>query len=272
MKLESTLIRCSRLSIFMTNIEKPGLSKGHLTEARKMYRELKWKRKPVLKVKAVQKGKIQEQDAVTLLSRMKMEMLKTNTEQIKNEFLSGTPDIYKGPTILTATHGWDTKCSWDPFTFPYPDQYEGTMYGIDPEYYFQNMGYMALTGASEWTTAYCLVNAPSFQITNEKYSLSRAMGDPGDSDPAFIEGCKEIEKNMIYDMDQFQRDNPHYTLHNEIWDFNIPKEERLIEFKVLRDDNIIDKIYERVKLVRKELMRLAGRTIEQKDFSPLIVN
>lgn len=256
---DNILIRCSKLHTIMTNVDKPGLSKGHITECRRLYRELKWRRRPILKVRTVQKGRIQEQDAVTLLSRMKKEMLNINTERITNKFLSGTPDIYKGPSIHEATHGWDTKCSWDPFTFPYPDQWNGTMYGMDPEYYFQNMGYMALTGAKEWTTVYCLVNAPAFQIVNEKYSLQRAMGDPGDGDPAFIDGCKEIEKNMIYDMDQFQRDNPHFDLHSEIWDYDIPMNERLIEFKVTRDESMIDKIYERVELVRKEIQKLAGK-------------
>lgn len=267
MTFDNTLIRCSKLSDIMTNIKSEDLTKGHLTACRKLYREMKWRRSPVLKTKQVMKGRLQEQDAVTLISRYKKQLLKSNTERLKNTFISGTPDIFLGEEIQKATAGYDAKCSWDPFTFPFQDQYEGTMYGIDPDYYFQNMGYMILTGAEIWSTVYCLVNAPAFQILNEKYSLSLAMGDPSSADEEYIKGCIDIEKNMIYDMDQFVRDNPSYVLHSEVWDFDIPLLERVMAFEVKRDDNIIDKIYERVKLVRKELLRLSGRSISQSDFA-----
>lgn len=264
--LNTALVRCSSLHRILTNIESKDLTKGHLTFAKELYREIKWGRKPQIKSKYLEKGILQEEDAITLLSRYKGIMLKKNEERISNSFITGIPDLYLGESIRKADVGYDTKCSWSVDTFPFPED------KLDPCYEFQDHGYMALTGAGSWYTAFCLVNAPAHQVTGEKYSLQRRFNF-SELDKGFIDGCKQIERNMIFDIDQFMRDNPHYDLHNEIWDFNIPINERVIEVKVNRDDNIIDKMYERVKLVRKELLRIAGKTISQSDFATMeIVN
>lgn len=250
-------IRCSALHTIMTNIKSAELTKGHLTFAKQLHRELKYGRRPQIKSKYLEKGHACEEDAITLLSRVKSKFFKKNEERIENMFLSGEPDLYIGESIKQVDEGYDTKCSWSLDSFPFPDD------TLPPEYEFQNHGYMALTGASKWTTAYCLVNAPGHLIMAEKYQLSRKLGDVSDNDPAFIKGCQEIEKNLIYDMDQFMRDNPHFDLHTEKWEYDIPKEERVIEFTVERDYDIIDKIYERVKLIRKELLRLDASYVRE---------
>lgn len=258
-----SLVRCHALHTIMTNISSKELTKGHLTFVRKFHRELKYSRRPQIKSKYIEKGHACEEDAITLLSRVKGTFFKKNEERIENAFLSGEPDLYIGESIRTALEGYDTKCSWDLDTFPFPGD------DLPPEYEFQNHGYMALTGARKWTTAYCLVNATAGLIMAEKYDLMRKLGDVPDNHPAYIKGCIEIEKNLIYDLGQFQKDNPHFDLHSEFWEYDIPKEERVIQFTVHRDDNVIDKIYERVKLVRKELIRLSGRAIAKEAFETL---
>jgi hypothetical protein len=255
-----TLVRCSKLSVILTNIDSATLTKGHLTFCKQLYRELKWKRKAQIKSKYLEKGILQEEDAITLLSRYKGILLKKNEERISNEYITGEPDLYLGPSIRKAEEGYDTKCSWSVDTFPYPED------KLDDSYLFQDHGYMALTGASKWTTAFCLVNAPGHQVMSEKFSLMRRF-NYSELDKAYIKGCKDIERNMIFDLDQFMKDNPHFDIHNEIWDYDIPLKERVMEYPVMRDENVIDKIYERVKLVRKELERLAGRTISKNDFA-----
>lgn len=250
------LVRCSRLADIMTNITSAELTAGHITFCKKFYRELKYKRQPQIKSKYLDKGIAMEEDAITLLARVKGIMLQKNEENITNSFISGTPDIFIGESIRKAIKGYDTKCSWSLDTFPFPDD------KLDATYFFQNMGYMALTGATSWTTAYCLVNAPGHLINNEKYTLSRRMGDPSSADPDYVKACIELERNMIFDMDQFQKDNPAFDLHTEVWEYDIPMKERLIEFEVKRDDNVIDKIYERVKLVRNKLNSLAGKNVQ----------
>lgn len=251
------LFRCSKLGDICTNLESNELTKGHITFVKKLHRELKYGRTRDLKTKEIEKGRQQEQDAVTLLSRLKGVMLRTNTERITNSFLSGTPDIYIGESIKKAIKGYDTKCPWSLGTFPFPGD------KLDSNYYFQNMGYMALTGARSWTTAYCLVNAPGYLITTEKYYLSRAMGDPLSTDDEFVRRCVEIERNMIFDMGQFRKDNPGYEFHSTEWEHDIPMKERLIEFEVERDDNVIDKMYSRIKQCRLKLAEFAGVCVEE---------
>lgn len=196
-----------------------------------------------------------EEDAITLLTRVfGLGVIKKNEENLQNAFLSGTPDIFIGESIRKAEKGYDTKCSWSIDTFPFPED------ELDPVYECQNQGYMALTGAKSWVTAFCLVNAPVQLIESEKYQLNRRLGDVSDNNPEYIRGCIEIERNMIFDIDQFVKDNPFYQLHTEIWEHDIPMKERVICFEVKRDDNKIDRAYQRVKLVRKELERIAGKT------------
>lgn len=256
------LVRSSALHTILTNIDSKELTKGHLTFTKQLHRELKWGRRPQIKSKYLEKGILQEEDAITLLSRYKGILLKKNEERIHNSFITGIPDLYLGESIRKADIGYDTKCSWSVDTFPYPED------KLDPAYEFQNHGYMALTGAQLWTTAFCLVNAPGHQIMNEKFSLQRRFNF-SELDKGYIEGCKEIERNMIFDMGQFIKDNPHFDVHNTIWEYDIPLKERVIEKGVKRDDNIIDKAYERVKLVRAELVRLSGRMITEDAFKPL---
>lgn len=256
------LVRCSSLHNIMTNFHSKELTKGHFTFARQLHRELKWGRKPQIKSKYLEKGILMEEDAITLLSRYKGILLKKNEERISNSFITGIPDLYLGESITKADEGYDTKCSWSVDTFPYPDDV------LDPVYMLQNHGYMALTGARRWTTAYCLVNAPGHMVMAEKYSLMRRY-NYSELDKEYIEGCKEIEKNMIFDMGQFLKDNPHFDVHNTTWEWDIPLKERVVEFQVTRDDNIIDKIYERVKLVRVELVRLSGRAVSREAFEIL---
>src|SRR5690349_1044900 len=97
-----TLVRCSRLSVILTNIDSPVLTKGHLTFCKQLYRELRWQRKPQIKSKYLEKGILQEEDAITLLARYKGIVFKKNEETITNSFLSGTPDIYLGESIRKA--------------------------------------------------------------------------------------------------------------------------------------------------------------------------
>lgn len=253
--LNTVLVRCSALHHIMTNITSAELTKGHLTFAKQLHRELRWGRKPQIKSKYIEKGILQEEDAITLLSRFKGIMLKKNEERISNSFITGIPDLYLGESIRKAESGYDTKCSWSVDTFPYPGD------KLDGCYEFQDHGYMALTGAKSWATAFCLVNAPGHQVMGEKYYLQRRY-NYSELDKGYIEGCKEIERNMIFDMGQFQKDNPGFDFHNEIWDYDIPLKERVVEMTVDRDDNIIDKIYERVKLVRKELERLSSKVVK----------
>lgn len=245
MNADKILFRASAISQIMTGTSKGWDMKKSVTAqnyCKQLFRELKYKRKQSITNKYMEKGLSEEEAAITLLSRVKKNYYKKNEEWITNDFVSGTPDIFEGESINKANQGYDTKCSWGLFTFPFASD------ELDKEYYYQDMTYMALTGAGKWTTVFCLVNASDTLIDSEKKKAWYQMGCHADK--AFKDKCIAIEKNMIFDMKQFRNDNPLYDFDCEEWDFDIPMQERIIEFEVQRDDKEIERIYNRIKECR----------------------
>lgn len=109
---------------------------------------------------------------------------------------------------------------------------------------------MALTGAKRWTTAFCLVNASASLIDAEKKRIYYSLGCPDDDNVDYHKKCISIEKNMIFDLLQFKKDNPHYDMACNNWEFDIPMSERVVEFTVDRNESEIEALYERIKLCR----------------------
>jgi len=242
---DNILVRCSSLSRLLTHFDKPTLEKGHITLARELHREYKWERSPDYTGKKTEKGIQGEEDAITLLALNKKMMLKKNEERITNEFISGHPDVYVGESIQKVEEGFDTKCSWDAHSYPHKSD------SLDASYDYQNQGYIYLTGAKKWTTVYCLINAPGYMITREKEAVYYKMGCPDDTNQRYIDKCIEIEKNMIFDMKKFLKDNPNPTLESlSVWKWDIPQAERVMEFVTLRDESVHRKIDQRVFLLR----------------------
>ena len=68
----------------------------------------------------------------------------------------------------------------------------------------------------------------------------------------YIEKCKQIERNMIFDLGEFMKEYPHFELHSDPseWSYDIPKNERVHEITFDRDDDKIQKMYERIKECR----------------------
>lgn len=182
--------------------------------------------------KYMEKGSLQEEESITLYSLCTKKFYKKNTEEISNDYLIGTPDLYEGETILTAEKVKDIKTSWDIFTF-----YKVFHNPINPIYKWQLQGYNALTGAKEAGLVYCLVDTPFHLIEDAKKKLMWTMGviDP-DINPEYLKQCAQIEKNMIFD--------------------DIPKEKRYIEFIIDRDDEMISKGYERIEECRYFMNKL----------------
>lgn len=253
--IDSLLIRCSAIGKIMTQPHSAAdkaagkLGKTAQSYLHELYVSTKYGRVKEYSNKYIQKGLAVEEDAITLLTVMLKIMFKKNTERINNAFITGEPDIYVGDDILKASEGYDTKASFDIFTFPGPDD------EIDEIYEWQNHGYMALTGAKAWTTAHCLVNATPEIIMGEKRKVFYALDCPNDEDPVYRNKCIEIEKNMIFDMGLFRKHFPGYDLDCREWTFDIPKEERVKLFRVERDENKIKQIYEQVAKCREHMKR-----------------
>ena len=212
----------SQLGKLMT----PAKSKGDLlgetckSELLNIWIEETYGRKKDISNKYMEKGTLQEEESITLYSLVTKTFYKKNLEQVSNDFLVGTPDLYKGESIMTATEIKDIKTSWDIFTF-----FAVYAKAINPLYKWQMQGYMDITGAIDSGLIYCLVDTPLHLIEDEKRKLGWAMNiiDP-QANPEYLAKCEQIEKNMTYSLD-------------------IPKEHRWVEFKLARDNGQIEEAH-----------------------------
>jgi hypothetical protein len=236
MNFSKTLFRCSSLGHLMVEprSKKEGLSetcKNHLTD---VFVSNKYNRQTDIQNKFIQKGLMVEEDSITLYSRINKSFFKKNEEPLSNEFIKGTPDLYIGENINSSSVIIDIKSSWDIFTF-----YRNHNKEINNLYYWQLQGYMALTGAEEARLAYCLVDTPDVLVNDEKRKLLWQMGVASEDNPDFIEACIELDKLRKYG--------------------DIPIEERLIEFKIERNDDDITRLYERIASCRTFLNDLENK-------------
>jgi hypothetical protein len=204
-------------------------------------RELLWKRRYNMSNKYTEKGIAVEDDAITLYSLFKKDFFKKNDIRLSNDHFTGETDIYQGSDISNADKTVDIKSSWDWTTFP--------SFLDEPEknYIYQGYVYQDLTGSKLHTVAYCLVNTPSHLIIDEKRRLAYKMGIIDTETPEYIKKCIEIEKNCIYDMEKFCKDNPHFEFHTENWDYDISLNDRVIEFDIIRDDKVINQMKQRAE-------------------------
>lgn len=249
--------RCSSLGYINTEPkEKAKKERGELSDTAKthcidVFVSAKYGRREEVMGKFLDKGNEREEDAITLVSRITKTFYKKNDVRLSNDFITGEPDLFLGKSISEADETIDTKCSWSAHTFFRAQREE-----LNKMYKYQGLGYMALTGSKKHTVCYCLVNGTESAIANEKRILSYQNGmtdAAGNPSEEYIERCKQIEINHIFDLAAFQKEYPWYEFANDVtkWEYDIPKEERMFSIVVERDDEEIQRIYDRVIQCRK---------------------
>ncbi len=139
--------------------------------------------------KYTNKGIQCEPDAMDLLLKVTNKTHFKNRETFGNEFITGTPDIITKNG--DALHIIDVKCSWDIWTYN-----AVTDKSAYKSYFYQQLGYMWLVGASTAELDYCLVNTPEDIMTNELYKLSFKFPELTGSDEKLIAPFK---RNYIFD-------------------------------------------------------------------------
>lgn len=240
--MESVLFRCSSLGYLMPEpISKADKDAGNLSETAKtnlidIFIREKYGRQTDISNKFIEKGLMVEEDSITLYSRVKKHFFQKNEDHLSNDFIKGTPDLYIGKTIHSADTIIDIKSSWDIFTF-----FRAKHKKINPLYYWQLQGYMALTGATKATLAYCLVNTPESFINDEKRKVFYKMNITTEDNEVYQDACQHLELAMTYE--------------------DIPMEERIAEFHIDRDDEGIEKLYQKIGKGREYLKELG---LEQK--------
>jgi hypothetical protein len=240
MDFSKTLFRCSSLGHLMTDPRNAGDKKaGNLSETAKthlidVFVSNKYGRNTDIQNKYIQKGLLVEEDSITLYSRVTKTFHKKNELPLSNAFIKGTPDLYVGASIKEASHIIDIKSSYDIFTF-----FRNHNNDLNNLYYWQVQGYMDLTGAKSASVAYCLVDTPDVIINDEKRRLMWKMGVATDENEDFKKACEELDRLLTYS--------------------DISMRERVIEFRVERNQDDIDRMHNRVEKAREYLCQLENR-------------
>jgi len=140
-----------------------------------------------------QKGKMVEEESITLLSMVDFEIYSKNQERVSNDYLSGEPDIYLGEHILAAQKITDIKSCWD-----YPGFLKKIHKKIDNGYDYQIKGYCDITGAPVGEIAYCLVDMPDSIKNDYRRRLFYKINPVTEESPEFKAALAELEHSMTF--------------------------------------------------------------------------
>lgn len=235
------------------------ISEGTKTHLIDVFVSEKYSRREEITSKYLDKGNECEEDGITLLSRVNKCFYKKNEIHLENDFIKGTPDLFIGESIEKAEKIIDTKLSYSAHTF-----FRTQKDDLNKLYFWQMQSYMWLTGAKVATVAYCLVNGTFDAIEDEKKRLAWKMKliDPT-GNLEYIEKCKQIEINHIFDLELFKSHHPYFEFANdtEKWIWDIPKEKRVFELDVIRDDIKIESLQKRVIEAREWMNHNLFKTV-----------
>lgn len=256
------LFRASSWGNLITN-DRSGKDMGQTAkkECIKIFAQYRYGRREEIKSKFLTKGNEREEDAITLLSRVTKTVYKKNKVELRNQFFSGTLDLYLGESITKADETNDTKCSWSLLTY-LEAQTKCEAEDVTKGYYWQGQTYMNLTGAKRHTISYCLVNGTHKFMNDELRKLQWELGviDPDNITDdevrvKFEEKAKQLERNHIFDREHFEKENPGYNFitSSEEWKTNgydIPLKDRLTQISFDRSEEDIQRMIGRALLCR----------------------
>jgi hypothetical protein len=230
-----TLIRASAVgNLFVEPVTKVAKDAGELSKTAQTYLineyiRSKYGRERDIVTPAMLKGIEAEEEAIKMLSQHQKMRLVKNEERLSNAWITGHPDVYEGETIQNCKFLWDVKTSWSIWSFlaQIPDK-------LDNIYYYQLQAYMWLCNCSHAAIAYVLADAPKGIIETEKKKLLYSMNVATEENPDYLEAAAGLEINMIYP--------------------DIDLSERILIFPVERDEEVIEKMKQKVTKAREFLM------------------
>jgi len=199
------------------------LSETCITYLLEVYAWEKYGKEPLnadKKGRAVEKGKLVEDDSITLLSLVDKKMYVKNTDRFSNEYLSGEPDIISKNKVI------DIKSSFDIISF-----LSVIKKPINPAYKYQINGYMDILKLDEGEVSSCLVNANRSMINDEMKRLFYKMDVATEENIEYKKAGEQLMKNMTFE--------------------DIPMKNRVHKMQVEKID--MEQIYERVYHCRKWL-------------------
>lgn len=235
--------RCSELAHLVSVKNPTELTEGNKTYLSNVYLSKKYGRKNILSTKEIEKGNLTEQDSLELIQEyFGTKFFKKNDKSFENDFICGTPDITK---ILI-----DAKSSWSIHTFHFAQ--------ITDVYYWQMQGYMDLLNVDTGYLCYCLNNTPAHLIEDEKRKQAYIYKCIDIETDEYVEVCKQIEINSIFDIKPFLKENPHFSFHNNLseWSYDIERKARIKVFEIKKDEAKIEMLKRKIIKCREYLNTL----------------
>jgi hypothetical protein len=213
----------AELSTLLFKQANPELPQGAKTYCETWYIQQKYGRKKEWFNKAVEKGLMVEHLGIEMLSAQQGIDLVKNEEFFSNDYIQGQPDVIHNGIVF------DIKSSWDIFSFPF---FEKELPNTD--YWWQLQCYMAITGLTQASIVYCLINTPQPLIDQELKKLYYQSG--GTATDWTPDTYKELEKNYQFN--------------------DIAESERIKDFPVEKDETAAERIKERVLMCREYIKTL----------------
>lgn len=196
--------RCHTLPILMKGSKTEILGDTAKSLLKKIWEKERWGNDDFGSVnKQTKKGIEVESDAIQLCQEVFSKTLFKNIEEYENDFIAGIPDLVKDLS--------DIKASWDTSTFLGNSEKK-----IRESYFWQQAGYMWLTGETKSNVLLCLVTTPvelvesemykkSYELTEQQIDIERRKHDAGYYPKkqrvrkfVFTAGEKEFDKIMTH--------------------------------------------------------------------------
>lgn len=181
---------------------------------------------------AMEKGTIVQPESIDMYSKLEGKFFQENKEQLENSVFKGTPDVFLGETIRTATQVDDMKNSHLLSGFT-----ERTVETVTLAQKCQLNCYYDLTGASGGNIVHALMSLPAEMFAKECDKLLWRMTNNGEIAteyaPEYLEAVEKLKKKFIYD--------------------HMPENERLFKQFVPKDEELIEKMKAKVPILREWL-------------------
>lgn len=204
----------------------------------KIYCQEVYGRKKDITTKQMDKGTLCEADSIKLYSMVEGKLFYKNDERVENEWFTGHPDIYTGESIYKAEEVDDIKSSWELSTFM-PKLIEG----LDKGYEAQLNCYYSITGAQGGNLVYCLVDCPQSVLESEKKNLLYSMNVISEYSPEYLEAVAELDNLLTFP--------------------DIDYRERVIKIPVPRNEELIQKMKDKVPIMRNWLKEFHQKHLSQ---------
>lgn len=184
-KIEALNIEIENIKPYKDEIQLSATAKEYLRE---VWIEEVWERSKEIHTKYMEKGNLQEETSLSLITHVRDKLYMKNDEKLENEWVCGTPDFLPGDPNDEVIP--DVKTKWDIFGFMQED-------GRSSDYDWQVWCYMWLGEKPKGELLFTLVDTPEHLIFSE---FTKAMHREGFADGSVeaLELENLIRKNHTY--------------------------------------------------------------------------